>query len=42
MHIVSTRLFIKLAIPDWVPGFTQEIRNNRLAFDELQVTSHNT
>ena len=37
MDIVSTRVFVKLAIPDWVPGFTQWIRDTRLGFDELKV-----
>src|ERR1700733_4087880 len=37
LHIVSGSFMLKLVIPDWAPGFTQQIRDTRLAFDELQV-----
>ena len=38
LHLVSTDyLMMKLIIPDWAFGFTQRLRDARLAYDELQV-----
>ena len=37
LHIVSTEYMMKLVVPDWAFGFTQRLRDTKLAFDELQV-----
>lgn len=36
LRCVATDGFIKIAVPDWVPGFTARIRKLRVAFMELQ------
>jgi hypothetical protein len=36
LHCVAVNSFIKLAIPDWIPGVTARIRRLRLAFKELK------
>lgn len=36
LRCVATDGFIKIAVPDWVPGFTKRIRELRVAFKELQ------
>lgn len=37
LHIVSTEIFVKLAVPKWAMGLTQRFRNVQTAFDELRV-----
>ncbi|KAI0252522.1 cytochrome P450 [Lactifluus subvellereus] len=35
LHILSTNLILKIALPDWAKGATKKIRRVHLAFDEL-------
>jgi len=37
MHVVSSTIFQKLLIPNWMMGFTERTRRTRLAFEELEV-----
>ena len=37
LHIVSTGIVTKMIVPNWALGFTQQLREIRLAFEELQV-----
>ena len=37
LHIVSTDFMMKFIVPEWAFGFTQRLRDAKLAFDELQV-----
>ena len=37
LHITSSSFMLKLVVPDWVPAYSKQIRDTRLAFDELQV-----
>jgi hypothetical protein len=37
LHIVSTDFLMKLIVPEWAFGFTQRLRDAKLAFEELQV-----
>ena len=38
LHVVSTNMFLKLVVPNWVLNLTEHTRKVKLAFNELKVT----
>lgn len=37
LHVVSTRVFIKMIVPKWALGLHKEFRKTDQAFTDLQV-----
>ena len=37
LHILSTKVMLKIVVPEWAKNLTKEISTAHLAFDELEV-----